>query len=124
MDRRGFLKAASAGGLSLALSQPLRTEAAASGPPNILFILVDEMRFPTVFPKGVNSPAEFLRRFMPNTYFLYQNGVKFTQHFTASTACTPGRGVLVTGLYSQQTWMVQTLKGGPDTSGPPEIPPQ
>ncbi len=119
MDRRDFLKGASASGLGLALSQPHRTAAAAGSPPNILFILVDEMRFPTVFPEGVHSPEEFLRRFMPNTYSLWQDGVKFTQHFTAATACTPGRGVLVTGLYSQQSWMLQTLKGGPDTKPSP-----
>src|SRR5262245_29635480 len=65
-------------------------------PPNILFILVDEMRFPTVFPAGITTAGEFLHRFMPNTFGLWQNGVKFANHYTAGTACTPARGVLAT----------------------------
>ncbi len=43
--------------------------------PNILFILVDEMRFPKVFPKGITTPDQFLQTFMPNTYKLWSNGV-------------------------------------------------
>ena len=38
--------------------------------PNIVFILVDEMRFPSVFPDGVRTTEEYLRRFMPNVYEL------------------------------------------------------
>jgi uncharacterized sulfatase len=126
MDRRDFLKTAALGGVlattGLGLGQPRRAYSQAAAPPNILYILVDEMRFPTVFPQGVGSPAEFLRRFMPNTYSLWKAGVKFTQHYTAATACTPGRVGLATGLYSQQTWMLQTLKGGPDTTpSPPSV---
>src|SRR5205823_13159750 len=77
MDRRDFLKGASASGLGLALSQPHRTAAAAGSPPNILFILVDEMRFPTEFPEGVHSPEEFLSRFMPHSYSQLKDCVNF-----------------------------------------------
>jgi len=38
--------------------------------PNILFVLVDELRYPSVFPAGVSNAGEFLARFMPNTYAL------------------------------------------------------
>jgi uncharacterized sulfatase len=123
MDRRGFLGSVSAGGLGLTLANPFAKAAAAkAGQPNILFFTVDEMRFPSVFPSGVNGVGDFLRAFMPNTYGLWKKGVKFSKHFTAGVACTPSRGVLVTGLYTQQTWMMQTLKGTPDTkvSIPPE----
>lgn len=126
MDRREFIKKASASGVGLALSQPFSEADAAQGTkPNILFIMVDEMRFPSVFPAGVNTVGDFLRQFMPNTYSLWQRGVKFGQHFTAGVACTPSRGVLATGLYTQQTWMMQTLKGTPDTkiSIPPVLDP-
>lgn len=93
--------------------------------PNILFVLVDELRFPSVFPAGINTPAEFFARFMPNTYGLWQRGVKFTSHYTAAVACTPARGTLVSGLYSQQTWVLQTFKGTPGTkvSVPPVLNP-
>src|SRR5258708_7273986 len=47
-------------------------------PPNVLFILVDELRFPSVFPAGVTSAAQFMQKFMPNTFTLWQKGVKFS----------------------------------------------
>lgn len=127
MDRRGFLRSVSAGGLGLSLANPFAKAAAGAAPsqPNILFIVVDEMRFPSVFPTGIDGAGEFLQAFMPNTYRLWQSGVKFGKHFTAGVACTPSRGVLATGLYPQQTWMLQTLKGTPDTkvSIPPVLDP-
>lgn len=77
--------------------------------PNILFVMVDEMRYPKVFPTGVNTASEFIQKFMPNVYRLWESGVKFSNHNTAATACSPSRGVLVTGLYSHQTWFCTTL---------------
>ncbi|MEI7996147.1 MAG: sulfatase-like hydrolase/transferase [Methylococcaceae bacterium] len=86
--------------------------------PNILFIIVDEMRFPKVFPTGINSTAEFLKKFMPNTHDLWDSGVKFANHHTASNDCSPARGVLVTGLYSQQTWLLTTIIDLPTSTHP------
>jgi uncharacterized sulfatase len=91
-------------------------------PPNILFILVDEMRFPKVFPAGIATPDQFLQSFMPNTYKLWSSGVKFANHHTAATACTPARGVLVSGLYSQQTWCALTILDTPTTTIEPQPP--
>src|SRR5215207_4500900 len=116
MERRDFLKsagmAAAAGALggADASAQASDTQAAPRDPvpgpqPNILFILVDELRFPSVFPAGVDSVDAFLARFMPNVHSLWQQGMKFGSHYTAASACTPSRGVLLTGLYSQQTWV-------------------
>jgi arylsulfatase A-like enzyme len=39
--------------------------------------------------------------------------VKFGRHYTAASACTPSRGVLITGLYSQQSWLMLTLTNPP-----------
>jgi hypothetical protein len=46
--------------------------------PNILFILVDELRYWRVpFPDGIHSVDGFLREFMPNTHkLLWERGVK------------------------------------------------
>jgi arylsulfatase A-like enzyme len=72
--------------------------------PNILFIHVDEMRFPMHFPPGITTPDEFLAKFMPNLYsMVWKKGVKFTNYYTAAADCTPGRGTFVTGLYAYQT---------------------
>ena len=77
--------------------------------PNLLFVMVDELRFPTVFPLGIENAAGFFAAFMPNVYQLWQRGVKFTAHMANANACTPARGTLLTGLYSQQTWLCETL---------------
>jgi len=72
--------------------------------PNILFIHVDEMRFPMHFPPGIADEDQFLEKFMPNLYSLiWKPGVKFTNYYTAAADCTPGRGTFVTGLYAYQT---------------------
>jgi len=81
--------------------------------PNILFILVDELRFPTVFPNNIQTPDQFLATYMPNLYKLWQRGVKFGNHNTAANACTPSRGVLISGLYSQQNWLITTILSTP-----------
>lgn len=119
MDRRHFLKTAAAGGALAAtgpLGQPRNAYPKGHSQPNILFIIVDEMRYPTVFPSvppGISTVDEFLAAYMPNTYeLLWEQGVKFANHHTASSACSPARGAFVTGLYSQQNWLTQTVKEG------------
>ncbi|MGH7114845.1 MAG: sulfatase-like hydrolase/transferase [Stellaceae bacterium] len=122
MERRDFLKKAAIAGGTLAAAGLLPSEgevaeaAPVGGPqPNILFIVVDEFRYPSVFPTGIHDAGGFLRRYMPNTYRrLWQQGVKFAGHFTAGTACTPARGGLVTGLYPQQSWLLTTILDAPD----------
>src|SRR4051794_10488826 len=99
LERRDFLKSAgiAATGALAGASPRLGRELdpphdPVPGPqPNILFILVDELRFPSVFPAGVNSVDAFLARFMPNVSSLWQRGVKFGSHYTAASACTPSR---------------------------------
>jgi arylsulfatase A-like enzyme len=119
MDRRTFLKKVGATGGALATAGLLGNQSKAQGgpPPNILFIIVDELRYWRVFPKGINDVGEFLREFMPNTYqLLWVPGVKFAGHYTAGTACTPARGTLVTGLYTQQNWLLATIQDSPTTT--------
>ncbi|MBV8940754.1 MAG: sulfatase-like hydrolase/transferase, partial [Solirubrobacterales bacterium] len=76
--------------------------------PNIVFIMVDEMRFPSVFPAGVHTPAEFLRQFMPNVFYLWRHGVKFEGYYGSGNACSPARATIATGLYPHQQWLLQT----------------
>jgi arylsulfatase A-like enzyme len=121
MERRDFLKSAGVAAATATLAGASSPSSARGlgprrvpGPrPNILFILVDELRFPSVFPTGVNNVGEFLQRFMPNVHSLWTRGVKFGRHYTAASACTPSRGVLITGLYSQQSWLMLTLTNDP-----------
>ncbi len=120
MDRREFLKrggAVVAGGM-LANLGVFEGAAGASTPtgrqPNIVLILVDEMRFPSVFPAGVNTPDEFLRRFMPNVYELWRHGVKFEGYYSSGNACSPARATIASGLYPHQQWLLATRT----TAGP------
>ena len=120
VDRRDFLKksgAVAAGGLLADLGIFEQAAGAArrtNGRPNIVFVLVDEMRFPRVFPAGVQTPAEFLRRYMPNVFYLWQHGVKFEGYYSSGNACSPARATIATGLYPHQQWLLATRT----TSGP------
>lgn len=128
MKRREFLKgmagtaaAAVTSGTGISTAEaasntqafPLISKAGSSRkPPNIIFIMVDQMRFPMHFPDGVNTADEWMQRFMPNVYKkLWNPGVVFANHHTAASACTPSRAVWMTGLYAQQTWVTNTVGG-------------
>lgn len=126
-DRRKFIKTAAGGTAALLAGLPQQIafgrdtrehegrehDGRHGNPPNILFIMLDQFRVPSVFPEGIRTQAEFLKRFTPNIYRLWEKGVKFDGHHTASVACTPSRGCIVTGLYAQQTWLCGTLTTGP-----------
>lgn len=74
--------------------------------PNILVIMVDEMRDWQWFPDQDELDQAF-----PNLARLQNGAVRFERHYTASNMCTPARGSLVTGLYSHQTGLVLTQGG-------------
>lgn len=101
------------------LRRPGRTESAAGGgaKPNILVILVDQMRAPQWFPGTGDLDA-----YLPNLARLRQSSVSFGAHYTASNACTPSRGVLTTGLYSHQTGCLYTGEGPSESSLAPQFP--
>jgi len=114
MDRRDFLKKSGAAVAGGALADLGIFEQAAGAAtkierrPNIVFILVDEMRFPTVFPQGVSTPEQFLAQYMPNVFELWRHGVKFESYYSAGNACSPARATLATGLYPHQEWLLAT----------------
>lgn len=130
ISRRGFLASSAIGaaavgiaaGTGTSLANPMVAQSrgkARAGAPNVVMILVDEMRFPMHFPKGINTPNQFLQAHMPNLARLWNRGVKFSNHYTSGTACSPARACLVTGLYPHQNWCLQTRKGKqPGSSGP------
>ena len=120
VDRRKFLKdGLIAGGLlagaglgivkladatqESAPTRALATVARAPSPvldrrPNILVIVVDQLRFPQWSLSGSAPP-----RLPPNLRRLRQGAVSFGRHYTASNDCTPARSTLLTGLYTHQT---------------------
>jgi len=69
-----------------------------SSKPNILVIVVDQLRFPQWFspnPAAVGLP--------PNLQRLSQGAVSLARHYTASNDCSPSRSTMLTGLYTHQT---------------------
>jgi arylsulfatase A-like enzyme len=123
MKRRTFLKQASlaAGGLMAAGLLP-EAAAGSSAPqsrratrsfnadasrPNILVILVDQMRY----PQG-QFTQQLMDQAAPNLAGLRAQAVSFGHHCSAANACSPSRSTLLTGLYTHQNGMFLTNTKG------------
>lgn len=85
MTRRGFLQAAAAA--PLAASAPSR-------PPNVIFVLADDLGYADV---GCYGQQEIQT---PHIDALAQNGLRFTQVYSGSTVCAPSRCCLMTGRHT------------------------
>ena len=122
MERRTFLKSAGlvAGGLAASSSLPNwggQAKAAdnsaptlwkeTSGRPNILVIIVDQLRF----PQG-HFNQEIMDLAAPNLKKLREQSVSFDSHYAAATMCSPSRSTLLTGLYTHQNGMFLTNTEG------------
>jgi arylsulfatase A-like enzyme len=114
LNRRSFIKrAATTSGGVIATGAALAPAAEAkrnpkkkkekAERPNILVIMVDELRVPTWFP---SQPK--LDELLPNLARLRRVATSFENHYTASNMCVAARGTLLTGLYSQQTGCMLT----------------
>jgi arylsulfatase A-like enzyme len=80
-------------------AQPTRRQPPASPQqPNILVIVVDQLRFPQWCGVGPGGPG-----LPPNLQRLSRGAVSFARHYTAANDCTPARATLLTGLYTHQT---------------------
>ncbi|MEZ4635361.1 MAG: sulfatase-like hydrolase/transferase [Caldilineaceae bacterium] len=66
-------------------------------PPNILIVMVDQMRYPQWFDEAGGLDA------LPNIKRIAQGSVNFGRHYAAASCCTPSRGCMLTGLYAHQT---------------------
>ena len=122
LSRRAAMRGIGAAGLAvagatgLAGAQSATPVGGSANPdrPNILVIIVDEMRDWQWFPDQAELNAMF-----PAMARLQDGAVRFSRHYTASNMCSPSRGALLTGLYSHQTGFVltqgsnaATLQGG------------
>lgn len=114
LSRREFLRMAGATALATPIlgTQPLpqvdalQSTAAAkpnADKPNILIIVVDQMRDPQWFPNQA-----LLDQKLPNIARIRNGAVQFQRHFTAASMCTPSRAVMLTGLYTHQTYVFNT----------------
>lgn len=80
--------------------------------PNILFILVDQFRWPAWLTSSQMTTLDKI--YLPNIFGrLRDNSYVFQQYYTAATMCTPSRATLLTGLYAPQTAVYETGQGTP-----------
>lgn len=115
VSRRDFLRQISAGAVVAGISNS--GIAGDSGPggwtpppvlnnPNILVIMVDQMRLPVWLDP---SQEAGLSQELPNIAGRIQaTAYNFGQYFAAANNCTPARATLLTGLYAPQTAMYIT----------------
>ena len=86
-----FLRLLSLAFCVIALSAPVH--AAASRPPNIIFILADDLGYGDIGAFG----QKIIRT--PNLDRFAAEGLKFTQHYSGNNVCAPSRCVLMTGKH-------------------------
>jgi len=70
---------------------------AADRPPNVIFILADDLGYGNLGCFGAKKIAT------PNLDRMAAEGMKFTQFYAGSTVCAPSRSVLMTGLHTGHT---------------------
>ena len=77
-----------------ACSTERRQAAAPERPPNIIFILADDLGYGDLGSYGQR------RIQTPNLDRMADEGMRFTDHYAGSTVCAPSRCVLMTGLHT------------------------
>ena len=111
VDRRGFLKSSGLAAAAMAMSGRASFAQGASGrrggPPNIIFIMTDDM--------GIGDTTVYNRESKvstPNMEKLAEQGTVFTDAHSPSSMCTPTRYALLTGRYCWRTWLWRGVYGG------------
>lgn len=97
MDRRGFIKTlgATAMGACLFPWQIRERSEAGKNPPNIVYIVSDDMGYGELSCYGGQFPT-------PNIDSIATNGIRFTQGYVTAPVCSPTRAGIMTGRYQQR----------------------
>ena len=82
---------------------------------NILVIMTDQERF------TINWPAGFTAQNLPALTRLQNNGLTFTNAYTAACECSPSRAVMMTGQFSNTTGVAVTFTPLPVSSKFPSL---
>ena len=89
----------------------LAIAAFAERPPNIVFIMVDDMGWADIGVYGSEVTET------PNLDRLAENGMMFTDAYAGSALCAPARSTLLTGLHTGRTPVRGNLGGTPIPAG-------
>jgi len=117
VTRRELLRGAATGMVALALRH-LQAAQPPSKPPNIVFLLADDLGFADVSCYGRPDLST------PNIDHIAANGVRFLQAYANSAVCTATRTALITGRYQYRLriGLEEPLAGNPDVGLPPPQP--
>ncbi|HEY8505201.1 MAG TPA: arylsulfatase [Gemmataceae bacterium] len=85
-------------------------------PPNIVYILADDLGYNDVGCYGQQKIRT------PNIDRLAKEGMRFTQHYSGSPVCAPSRCCLMTGYHTGHAY-IRTNRGGFEKEGQEPIPP-
>ncbi|MGO4879243.1 MAG: sulfatase-like hydrolase/transferase [Bryobacteraceae bacterium] len=105
--RRSFLRQAAAGAVLSQFGGATERNLKWAAPPqlsnpNILFVMVDQMRYPQWM--GASQQSVYKKQIIPNiTNLIANKSYGFDQYYTCATVCSAARGTLLSGLYAPQT---------------------
>ena len=100
---------------SLFLSLLLPTLVFSAEKPNIIYILADDLGYGDLSCYGQEKFKT------PNIDSLATEGMKFSNHYSGNTVCSPSRAVLMTGIESGQCYLRGNVPGEDQAALPEEI---
>jgi len=112
-----LLPSHTAGGSGLA-SEEAVADACPYLQPNILLIMVDQLRAPRWLAQSAEDNANSgltypllssVEAITPNITAIRNVSTIFTNYYVAASKCSPSRATLLTGLYTQQTCLFKTV---------------
>jgi len=118
ITRRDLLRGAATGIIALAMRGDLRAAHLSPRPPNIVFVLADDLGYADVSCYGRPDLST------PNIDHIAAKGVRFLQAYANSAVCTATRTALITGRYQYRlrVGLEEPLAGNPNVGLPPEHP--
>jgi arylsulfatase A-like enzyme len=118
ITRRDLLRGAATGMIALAIRPAVSSAPPSAKPPNIVFILADDLGYADVSCYGRPDLST------PNIDRLAGRGLRFLQAYANSAVCTATRTALITGRYQYRLrlGLEEPLVDNPDVGLPPEHP--
>ena len=118
ITRRDLLRGAATGIIALAIRGDLKAAQLSSRPPNIVFVLADDLGYADVSCYGRPDLST------PNIDRIAAKGVRFLQAYANSAVCTATRTALITGRYQYRlrVGLEEPLAGNAGVGLPPEHP--
>ena len=98
--------------LTLGCGTKSSNENQATTPPNIIYILADDLGYGDL---GIYGQEKFST---PNLDQMANNGMRFTRHYSGSTVCAPSRSVLMTGFHTGHTPIRGNMEVKPEGQAP------